>query len=83
MSVTFESNTVTAHEKTSAVTGLSAVLRIIIFGVILAVCVLFISFVKRKPRKTSHTPTKQGMCRICSVFKTYPLNKEHLLYKGL
>ena len=55
-------NTLTAQDNTSAVTGLSAVLGIAIFGVILAVCVLIISFVKRKHHKTSHTPTEQGMC---------------------
>ena len=61
------SSTVISHDSTSAVTGFSAVLGITIFGVILAVCILFILLVKRKFHKTSYTPTNKGSCAGSAV----------------
>ena len=64
----FTETTVTARDNTSAVTGLSAVLGIILFSVTLAVCILLISLVKRKLHESSHKTTIQGVYAAFAVY---------------
>ena len=67
---THTQNIVTAPDNILAVTGLSAVLGIVLVCVMLAVCILFISLVKRKLRNKTLSPTAQSMLvlLLCKVY---------------
>ena len=74
---THTENTVKAPDNILAVTGLSAVLGIVLACVMLAVCILFISLVKRKLQNKNLRPTAQSML-VCLLCKVYNITIFHL-----
>ena len=76
---------ITTHAETtpgniSALTGLSAVLGIVLVALMLAVCILFISLMKIKLQNKNLSPTTEGtlVWLLCKTFVQFHLSKNKI-----